>query len=166
MSGSTPPQAVVATEQVAAEQAATGQATNREAKPIAEPPTGAQIGAARADTAQPIPYRSEANGLAASTSGALLVAVLLLAAFALALRFAKKRGLLDRWIVAAPARVAGRPDMQVEYALRVSPKTTIYRIRDADRHYLLVESLAQTTLNPISDDDLTIRNDDAHHDAR
>lgn len=124
------------------------------------------LGTARADIAQPIPYRSEANGMAASTGSALLAAVLLLAVFALALRFAKKRGLLDRWIVAAPSLVAGRPDMQVERALRVSPKTTIYRIRDADRHYLLVESLAQTTLTLISDDDITTRNDDdVHHDA-
>jgi hypothetical protein len=128
--------------------------------------TAEQLGAARADTAAPIPYRSDANGMAASTSSALLVAVLLLAALALGLRYAKRRGLLDRWIVAAPGRVAGRPDMQIVRALRVSPKTTLYRIRDADRHYLLVESLAQTTLTPIPDEDLPPHNDDGHDDAR
>lgn len=128
--------------------------------------TAESLGAARADTVQPIPYRSDANGMAASTSSALLVAVLLLAALALALRYAKRRGLLDRWIVAAPGRVAGRPEMQVVRALRISPKTTLYRIRDADRQYLLVESLAQTTLTPIPDEDLPLHNDDGHDDAR
>ena len=125
----------------------------------------AQSGALRADTTQPIPYRSDANSMAASTGSAMLVAVLLLAALALALHFAKRRGLLDRWIVAAPGRASGRLDMQVVRALRVSPKTTVYRIRDADRHYLLVESLAQTTLTPLSDDDTAIHNDEEHDDA-
>lgn len=130
-------------------------------------PVAAQIGAARADATQPIPYRSDANSMAASTGSALLVAVLLLAVLALALRLAKRRGLLDRWIVAAPGRASsGRLDMQVVHALRVSPKTTIYRIRDADRHYLLVESLAQTSLTPLSDEDIPIRNDEEHDDAR
>jgi hypothetical protein len=143
------------------------QPATAEAKPVAEPPATARLGTARADTAQPIPYRSDSSaGIAASTGSALLVAILLLAMFALALRFAKRRGLLDRWIVAAPARVAGRPDMQVVRALRVSPKTTIYRIRDADRDYLLVESLAQTALTPLSDEGIPIRNDDEHNDAR
>lgn len=125
----------------------------------------AQSGALRADTTQSIPYRSDANSMAASTGSAMLVAVLLLAALALALHFAKRRGLLDRWIVAAPGRASGRLDMQVVRALRVSPKTTVYRIRDADRHYLLVESLAQTTLTPLSDDDTAIHNDEEHDDA-
>jgi hypothetical protein len=146
--------------------AAAAQTAKGEAKPIAaEQPAIARIGSAHADAAQPIPYRSDANGLAASTGSALLVAILLLAAFAFALRFAKRRGLLDRWIVAAPARVAGRPDMQVELALRVSPKTTIYRIRDAGRNYLLVESLAQTTLTLLTNEDTSIQNDDEHDDA-
>ena len=132
----------------------------------------AQSGAApidttqRTDTTQPIPYRSDANSMAASTGSALLVAVLLLAAFAFVLHFAKRRGLLDRWVVAAPGRASDRLEMQVVRALRVSPKTTVYRIRDADRHYLLVESLAQTTLTPISDEDTPIRNDEEHDDAR
>lgn len=144
---------------------ATTQAANSEAKPAAEQSAVARIGAAHTEAARPIPYRSESGAMATSTGSALLVAVLLLAVFALALRFAKRRGLLDRWIVSAPTRGVGRADMQVERALRVSPKTMIYRIRDADRHYLLVESLAQTTLTPLSDEDIPIRNDDQHHDG-
>lgn len=116
--------------------------------------------------AQPIPYRSDADGMATSVTGALLVAVLLLAVVALALRFAKRRGLLDRWIVAAPGRTAERTQMRVVHALRVSPRTTLYRIRDADRQYLLVESLAQTTLTPLSDRDIPVGTDDEHDDGR
>lgn len=128
--------------------------------------TTVEVGAVRSDAAQPIPYRSDASGMAASMTGALLVAVLLLAVLALALRFAKRRGLLDRWIVAAPGRAAERTQMRVVHALRVSPKTTLYRIRDADRQYLLVESLAHTTLTPLSDRDMTIGTDDERDDGR
>ena len=106
----------------------------------------------RAETAQqPIPYRDEGGGLAADAGGAVFAAILLLALLVVALQFARKRGLLDRWIVAAPARAAGRPQMQVEQALRVGAKTMLYRIRDGERRYLLVESTAQTTLVPVSD---------------
>lgn len=108
----------------------------------------------RAETAQqPIPYRDEGGGLAADAGGAVFAAILLLALLVVALQFARKRGLLDRWIVAAPARAAGRPQMQVEQALRVGAKTMVYRIRDGERRYLLVESTAQTTLVPVSEID-------------
>jgi hypothetical protein len=106
----------------------------------------------RAETAQQaIPYRDEGGGLAGDAGGAMFAAILLLALLVAALQFARKRGLLDRWIVAAPARAAGRPQMQVEQALRVGAKTMVYRIRDGERRYLLVESTAQATLVPVSD---------------
>jgi hypothetical protein len=162
--------AEVASAEAAAVQTAPARAGNSDAQAVTAAPAVARVGearndAVRHDAAQPIPYRSEADGMAASTGSALLVAVLLLAACAIALRFAKQRGLLDRWIVAAPGRAAGRPQMQVVHALRISPKTTLYRIRDADRHYLLVESLAQTTLTPLSDD-IPTADDDEHNDGR
>lgn len=133
----------------------------------------------RAETAQqPIPYRDEGGGLAADAGGAVFAAILLLALLVVALQFARKRGLLDRWIVAAPARAAGRPQMQVEQALRVGAKTMLYRIRDGERRYLLVESTAQTTLVPVSDvqashlpveeieNDVAATPDDSAHDHR
>ena len=109
------------------------------------------VGSARAS----IPYRHEGGGLVASATGALVVAALLLGGLYLALRFARQRGLLDRWIVAMPAAAgAATPaPLTVERALRVSPKTSVYRIRDGARRYLLVESLAQTTLVPLPDED-------------
>lgn len=105
----------------------------------------------RAETGQQaIPYRDDSGGLAADAGGAVFAAILLLALLVVALQFARRRGLLDRWIVATPARAAGRPQMQVEQALRVGAKTMVYRIRDGEQRYLLVESTVQGTLLPIT----------------
>lgn len=115
-------------------------------------PTSAP-GSPRAETAQDaIPYRKQNDSLAVDAGGALLAAGLMLALVVVALRYAHRRGLLDRWVVAAPKRSGERPRMRVESAARISPKTMLYRVRDGDRHYLLVESIAQTQLIPIDDD--------------
>lgn len=156
----------------AAAPAATTPATTSSAAPAPVPARP------RAETAQqPIPYRDEGGGLAGDAGGAMFAAILLLALLVVALQFARKRGLLDRWIVAAPARTAGRPQMQVEQALRVGAKTMVYRIRDGERRYLLVESTAQSTLVPVSDipaphvpveeieNDVAATPDDSMHDA-
>ena len=133
----TTPSAAAASEQAASVQATPAQATEVQAK-------------TRVDTMQqPIPYREDGGGLAADAGGAVFAAILLLSLLVVALQFARRRGLLDRWIVATPARTAGRPQMQVEQALRVGAKTMVYRIRDGERRYLLVESTAQTTLVPV-----------------
>ncbi|MFZ5636612.1 MAG: flagellar biosynthetic protein FliO [Pseudomonadota bacterium] len=107
----------------------------------------------RAETSKPsIPYRDEGGGLAADAGGAVFAAFVLLALLVVALQIARKRGLLDRWIPAAPARAEGREPMRVEEALRVGPRTTLYRIRDGGRRYLLIESTAQARLVPIEED--------------
>lgn len=134
----TTPSAAAATEQAAPVQTAPAQATEVPAKTRAE------------TMQQPIPYREDGGGLAADAGGAVFAAILLLSLMVVALQFARRRGLLDRWIVATPARTAGRPQMQVEQALRVGAKTMVYRIRDGEQRYLLVESTAQTTLVPVA----------------
>jgi hypothetical protein len=107
----------------------------------------------RAETAKPsIPYRDEGGGLAAEAGGAVFAAFVLLALLVVVLHVARKRGLLDRWIAAAPTRAEGREPMRVEDALRVGPRTTLYRIRDGGRRYLLIESTAQARLVPIEED--------------
>jgi len=90
----------------------------------------------------PIPYRNESGSVAMPALGALVATVLMLALFAAVLKFARKRGLLDRWIVAPRVAEDGRPALRVEQSLRVGPRTTVHRIRDGERRYLLVESLA------------------------
>ena len=125
----------------------------------------AGVGSAHA----PIPYKHEGGGLAASATGAMVVAALLLGGLYIALRFARQRGLLDRWIVAAPradADAAEPAPLRVERVLRVSPKTSVYRIRDGARRYLLVESLAQATLVPLPEDAPQPTPDDDVPDAR
>jgi hypothetical protein len=93
-------------------------------------------------TPQPIPYRKESSGVGGSVIGVLLVTAVLLAAFVLVLRMAKSRGMLDRWVVAPLPRDAVRQALQVEQSLRVGSRTTVHRIRDGGRRYLLVESMA------------------------
>lgn len=100
----------------------------------------------------PIPYRNESGAVAMPALGALVATVLMLALFAAVLKFARRRGLLDRWIVAPRVAEDGRPALRVEQSLRVGPRTTVHRIRDGERRYLLVESLAPSTrLLPIDE---------------
>lgn len=105
----------------------------------------------RAEVGRPIPYRAESEGVASSAGGAIFAALLLLGLFTAVLVVARRKGLLDRWIVAPPAGRPERSGLRVEQALRVSPKTMLYRVRDGERSYLLVESLAQATLHPVTD---------------
>lgn len=93
-------------------------------------------------TPQSIPYRKESSGVGGSVIGVLLVTAVLLAAFVLVLRLAKSRGLLDRWIMAPALRGPTGQVLQVEQSLRIGSKTTVHRIRDGARRYLLVESMA------------------------
>jgi hypothetical protein len=115
--------------------------------PVAvHPPGAAEPGpsttSATAATPQPIPYRKESSGVGGSVIGVLLVTVVVLAVFVLVLRMAKSRGMLDRWVVAPLPRDAVRQALQVEQSLRVGSRTTVHRIRDGGRRYLLVESMA------------------------
>jgi hypothetical protein len=115
--------------------------------PAAVPASGATVpgpsaSGATVATPQPIPYRKESSGVGGSVIGVLLVTVVVLAAFVLVLRMAKSRGMLDRWVVAPLPRDAARQALQVEQSLRVGSRTTVHRIRDGERRYLLVESMA------------------------
>jgi len=121
--------------------------------------------------AAPIPYRKEGSAAGGSLIGVLAITVLMLAVFVVVLRLAKSRGLLDRWIVSGPvgatANRAGRDAMRVEQALRVSPRTTLYRIRDGERGYLLVESIAASVrLHPLRDGHDAPSLDDGHDDEQ
>lgn len=121
--------------------------------------------------AAPIPYRKEGGAAGGSLMGVLAITVLMLAAFVVVLRLAKSRGLLDRWIVsgsaAAPASKTGQDAIRVEQVLRVSPRTMLYRIRDGERRYLLVESIAaHAQLHPLRDGDGALSPHDGHDDEQ
>ncbi|MGN6151017.1 MAG: hypothetical protein ACTHOH_03275 [Lysobacteraceae bacterium] len=100
----------------------------------------------------PIPYRSEKGAIGSPALGALAVTVLMLALVVAVLRFARAKGWLDRWIVAPPVAADGRPPLRLERSLRVGPRTTVHRIRDGERSFLLVESLAPSaSLHPLDE---------------
>lgn len=91
-------------------------------------------------TVRAIPFRDEGPGLASQAVDVLLVLILLLAACLGIALYARKRGWLDRWTGARAKTPPARGSLQVEQMSRLSPKTTLYRVNDADRRYLIVES--------------------------
>lgn len=110
--------------------------------------TGAQSAAAA------IPFREEGSGVAATATGPLMVAVLLLAGLGVAAWYAKRRGWLDRWLGPLPTATS-QPQLRVEQVLRLSPKTTLYRIRDGHRRLTVIESSVNARLHDegeVSDD--------------
>lgn len=137
----------------------------------ATPASAGTTGVVQERPAAPIPYRKEGSAAGGSLIGVLAITVLMLAVFVLVLRLAKSRGLLDRWIVSGPvgttANRPGRDAMCVEQALRVSPRTMLYRIRDGERRYMLVESIAANArLHPLRGGDDAPSLDDGHDDEQ
>lgn len=89
---------------------------------------------------QAIPFRQDSAADGATLVGVLAVTVVLLAVLALATWHARRRGWLDRWI--GPDATQRGPALRVEQALRLSPRTTLYRVSYEDRLLLVVESTA------------------------
>lgn len=110
-------------------------------------PTG-WLASAAASTAQAIPFRQDPVGAGASLTGALLIAVVMLAAIAVAAWHARRRGWLDRWVGPAPSPRA--PAMRVEQVLRLSPQTTLFRVRHEGEVLLVFESKANTRIERIA----------------
>lgn len=85
-----------------------------------------------------IPYRSVSGNSGGDIAAAFgWTVVLLLVATGIAL-LARRLGWLQRW-GAVTATAAGER-LRVEQALRVSPRTMLFRIGDGRRQYLLAES--------------------------
>jgi hypothetical protein len=102
----------------------------------------ASTSAGAVQASQPIAFRQDDADLATSATHVLLVTVLLLGAVLGALVIAKRRGWLQRWTGgAAPATPsAGTAGLRVEQRLRLSARTTLFRVADGDRRYIVVES--------------------------
>lgn len=117
--------------------------------PAATAPTGAQTPATvqtQPVAAKPIRFREESGSVADSATGVLLVLALLLGGCLALLLWAKKKGWLDRWIANAGAAVPGAGGLRVEQALRLSPRTVLYRVGDGHERYLVVESTVTARL--------------------
>lgn len=97
-----------------------------------------------ASTSQPIAFRSDEGDIGSSLIHVLLITALLLGAVLGALVFAKRRGWLQRWTgtpVPGAMPAAGAGALKVEQRLRLSARTTLYRVADGDRRYVVVESI-------------------------
>lgn len=96
------------------------------------------FGAVKPDIA--IPFRSDAAVSLSEAGGVLVVALLLLAAFYGLAWYARRRGWLDRWVGGRTKQVDDARRLRVLERFVVSRKTVLYRIRDGEQEYLLVES--------------------------
>ena len=69
----------------------------------------------------------------------MLVMALILAGLTLVLMAAKRKGLLDRWLVQKPLE---HPEASVrfEQTIRLSPRTAVHVLKDGDSRHLIVES--------------------------
>lgn len=91
-------------------------------------------------TAQAITYRPESASVAGNAIDVLLMLVLLLGGTLALVLVAKRKGWLRRWTVGATLLSSTGVGLRVEQALRLSPRTTLFRVIDGNRRYLLVES--------------------------
>jgi len=107
---------------------------------VSSGPTGA-LPPMSGTTSQAIPFRPEYRGSGSNAVDVLLILALLLGSFVAALWFARKKGWLDRWIVAAPGIGATkRTGLELEQVLRLSQKSALYRVNDGSTRYLVLES--------------------------
>lgn len=95
---------------------------------------------ASASTESAIPYRESAEVSGGDVAVAFGAAIGLLAlALALAL-LARRLGWLQRFGVGPGSPRSPASGLRVEQALRISPRTTLFRIADGEQRYLLAES--------------------------
>ena len=97
-----------------------------------------------------IPFRDRAD-VAVTDVFAVLGTTLALLALALVTAFvAWRRGWLGRWGAAPAAAKSPGEDLRIERALRLSPRTVVFRIVDGERRFLLVESRDGVRVLPTS----------------
>jgi hypothetical protein len=110
------------------------------------PASGATTVTSQGVAASPIPFRKTAAS-GPEVFGVLVTTVLVLAAFAALAVFARRRGWLDRWVGQAPLAADNKRRLAVVETLRISRKTTLYRVRNGDSEFLLAESSAPLQLS-------------------
>lgn len=99
-------------------------------------------------SASPIPFRKTSVVSGSEVFGMLVTTVLILAALAALAWFAHRQGWLDRWIGGARSvRDTNKRSLAVLEILRISRKTTLYRVSNGKREFLLAESSAQVQLS-------------------
>ena len=112
----------------------------------AAPPTAVPTATTGVAAPEPIPFRKTSAVSGNELLGTLLTTLLVLAAVAGTAWFARRMGWLARW-TGADAREGGATrSIAVLGVRRVSRRTTLYRVSDGRREYLLAESTAQVQL--------------------
>lgn len=104
---------------------------------------GAPAGTVKSDA---IPFRPDAVVSLPEAGGVLAAALLLLAAFYGLAWYARRVGWLGRWMGGRATSFNDARKLAVLERLVVSRKTVLYRIRDGEQEYLLVESSASAGL--------------------
>lgn len=112
--------------------------------------------------ARPIPFKAENGGATASLALPLLLAVVLLALAVGLLWVARQKGWLRRWSAAPPAAGERADGLQVEQVLRLSPRTRLYRLRDGEHRFAVLESTAHASIVPLPASSLPGDSTDAH----
>jgi len=115
--------------------------------------SGAATSTSQSAPAAPIPFRKSAAASGPEVFGVLVTTMLMLAVFAGLAVFARRRGWLDRWAGPAPSASDSKRKLAVIETLRISRKTTLYRVSNGEREFLLAESsaplqLSQTAIEP------------------
>lgn len=89
-----------------------------------------------------IPFRQDSAVSMPEAGGLLLTALLLLAAFYCVAWYARRAGWFERWTGARTSNVDGHRKLAVLERLALSRKTVLFRVRDGEKEYLIVESSA------------------------
>jgi len=111
---------------------------------------GTATSAASASMHSSIPFRHTSIASASELSGILIATVLVLSVFAASAWFARRKGWLDRWSTdAGKSRVSGRSLVVLE-VLRISRRTTVYRIASGKQEFLVAESSSPVALTATS----------------
>ena len=92
--------------------------------------------------AQSVAFRKEDEGLGSSLIGVMSTLVVLLVLAWLGVLYARRKGWLDRWAVARPAAVPG-DGIQVLQTVRLSPRTSVFRLRQGQQEFAVIESPVQ-----------------------
>jgi hypothetical protein len=89
----------------------------------------------------PIPFRKTAIVSSSEVFGMLITTLLVLMAIAALAWFARRQGWLERWTAGAPS--ARTSTLTVLEVRRISRKTTLYRVSNGGKEFLLAESSMQ-----------------------
>lgn len=99
-----------------------------------------------------IPYRAEPAVSGGELTGVLAATTLVLATFLMLALYAKRRGWLRKLSPLNAVNDTGKRWQLQVHAQRISRLTTVYRIEDGARSWLVVESTGQVSVSALGDD--------------